>query len=294
MRDGRVCFDIGWVGCLEGGKRVDDGLSHAVSVGFENGSYSVTVDGFAEAGGLERTRDQKGAEVRVGIEVWHEVGGRVMAGRFEGSVRSVVYKERGGGLGDRLIDRLPPPQVAIAVPSAGENTSLPVAEIAVLGLYNQNPRPSAPPSASSPSPPGSLASFRSVNYPLHTWNALNSEKVEISQQEGRPSLPFRIVPGLKASEGYSFEDADRPGWYLRHCNYYLRMHERDGTELFDADATFFQRPALSGDAEAVSWESLNYRSHFIGHRSYRLKICESLDSKLHRNDASFFLEGEGS
>ena len=51
LRDGRVCFDIGWVGCACGNIRVNDDEQHTVGVRFTKlkGKYEVLVDGEVDA-----------------------------------------------------------------------------------------------------------------------------------------------------------------------------------------------------------------------------------------------------
>ena len=130
----------------------------------------------------------------------------------------------------------------------------------------------------------------SQNYPNHTWLVVNDEEVRIDKG---PSSALKVVDGLTGQEGtVSFEDASRPGWFLRHCNYNLRCHRFEGKDLYRKDATFHPRLALTGSSEHRSFESVNYPEHFICHRSYILRIAKSEDNDLHRNDASF-LVGEG-
>ena len=129
---------------------------------------------------------------------------------------------------------------------------------------------------------------RSQNFPKHSWSIINDNDVRIASETAGSS--FKIVPGLTGLRGsVSFEDAKRPGWYLRHCNYFLRCHKNDGSALFLKDATFMPRGALTGAAEYKSFESVNFPSQFICHRSSKLRIGISHDSDLHRNDASFLV-----
>jgi len=52
---------------------------------------------------------------------------------------------------------------------------------------------------------------------------------------------FVVRKGLANPECVSFESVGYPGYYLRHQNWILRLHHRDGTQLFDADVTFCAR-----------------------------------------------------
>jgi Alpha-L-arabinofuranosidase B (ABFB) domain len=52
----------------------------------------------------------------------------------------------------------------------------------------------------------------------------------------------------------SFESAGRPGYFLRHRDFVLRLEQATGAPLFDRDATFC--PAANGDGTAL--RSVNY------------------------------------
>jgi hypothetical protein len=54
------------------------------------------------------------------------------------------------------------------------------------------------------------------------------------------------------------------------------------------DATFILRPALNGNADAVSFESVNYPGLFLRHQDFRLKLTKNDASPLFKDDASFF------
>ncbi|QRN98978.1 AbfB domain-containing protein [Archangium violaceum] len=74
---------------------------------------------------------------------------------------------------------------------------------------------------------------------------------------------FKLVAGLAESSCYSFESRNYPGQYLRHAGSRIRKDARDGTALFDQDATFCAQPGLSGTG--VSFESFNYPGRYIRH-----------------------------
>ncbi|WP_398577234.1 AbfB domain-containing protein [Stigmatella hybrida] len=74
---------------------------------------------------------------------------------------------------------------------------------------------------------------------------------------------FRLVAGLAESSCYSFESRNFPGQYLRHNSNWVRKDARDGSALFDQDATFCAHPGLSGTG--VSFESFNFPGRFLRH-----------------------------
>ena len=68
--------------------------------------------------------------------------------------------------------------------------------------------------------------------------------------------------------------------------YNLRAHQKNNTPLFRLDATFYMEKNRFYDG-FISFHSINYKNHYIGHREYTLKIAIANDSELHKNDASF-------
>jgi len=66
IRAGRVCYDVGWVGCVTGRTRVADGKWHHVAL-TGGGPLRIYVDGKLDAtGGLERRADPKGSVLKLG------------------------------------------------------------------------------------------------------------------------------------------------------------------------------------------------------------------------------------
>ncbi|WP_239014366.1 AbfB domain-containing protein [Archangium violaceum] len=87
---------------------------------------------------------------------------------------------------------------------------------------------------------------------------------------------FKIVAGLAEGSCYSFESRNYPGRYLRHANSRIRNDARDGSALFDQDATFCAQPGRAGSG--VSFESYNYPGRFIRHYSAELWSTEGAGS----------------
>lgn len=81
---------------------------------------------------------------------------------------------------------------------------------------------------------------------------------------------FTVRAGLAASGCLSFEAVNYPGYYLRHQDFRLHLHRRDGTALYAADATFCAVTGLTG--QHVSLRSYNYPDRYLRHRQSRLEI----------------------
>ncbi len=79
----------------------------------------------------------------------------------------------------------------------------------------------------------------------------------------RADASFRVVAGLADSSCYSIESQNYPGQFLRHQAWRVRMDKRDGSPLFDADATWCGKPGLSGSG--ITLESLNLRGSYMRH-----------------------------
>jgi hypothetical protein len=130
---------------------------------------------------------------------------------------------------------------------------------------------------------GGALSLRSYNYPgqlIRNRDFL----AELSDVEAEEAA-FKKVPGLADASAVSFESASRPGHFLRHQAFRLKLHKDNGDELFKKDATFRVVPGLA-DAAAVSFESFNYPGYFIRHRDLHLYVEKGSDD-LFRKDATF-------
>jgi hypothetical protein len=82
---------------------------------------------------------------------------------------------------------------------------------------------------------------------------------------------FKIVPGLADASCYSFESRNFPGHYLRHSYDRIRKDARDGSVLFNQDATFCAQPGRMGSG--VSFESYNYPGRYIRHYQTELWLA---------------------
>eukprot|EP00178_Gracilaria_changii_P021267 TRINITY_DN63276_c0_g1_i1.p1 TRINITY_DN63276_c0_g1~~TRINITY_DN63276_c0_g1_i1.p1 ORF type:complete len:423 (+),score=42.23 TRINITY_DN63276_c0_g1_i1:86-1354(+) len=99
---------------------------------------------------------------------------------------------------------------------------------------------------------------------------------------------FRIVPGL-ARKGISFESVDKPNHFLRHYGYDLWLHGNNGSDQFSLDATFLRLPGLA-NTSATSFESFNFKFHFIRHQSSRLKVSRLIPEELFKRDATWNIQ----
>ncbi|WNG38745.1 beta-galactosidase [Archangium violaceum] len=98
---------------------------------------------------------------------------------------------------------------------------------------------------------------------------------------------FKIVPGLADASCYSFEARNFPGHYLRHANSRVRKDARDGSALFDQDATFCARDALDGSSVGVSLEAKNQPGSYLRHRTSELWLDVFENTQLYRQDATW-------
>jgi hypothetical protein len=74
---------------------------------------------------------------------------------------------------------------------------------------------------------------------------------------------FVVRPGLADRKCVSFESVNFPGYYLRHQDFRIHLHRRNGTPLFAADSTFCEVPGLAG--RHVSLRSYNFPQRFLSH-----------------------------
>ncbi|WP_422771674.1 AbfB domain-containing protein [Plantactinospora sp. WMMC1484] len=91
-----------------------------------------------------------------------------------------------------------------------------------------------------------------------------------SRWHDRLDATFVIRSGLADRRCVSLESVNYPGYYLRHQNFRIYLHRRDGSALFAADATFCAIPGLAG--EGISLRSRNYPSRYLWHSGSELRI----------------------
>ncbi|MFC0533632.1 glycoside hydrolase family 43 protein [Phytohabitans kaempferiae] len=99
---------------------------------------------------------------------------------------------------------------------------------------------------------------------------------------------WRMVPGLADAAAVSFESVNRPGNFLRHNNYAIRLDPNNGSAGFRADATFYRTAGLA-DGAWTSFRSYNFPDRYLRHAGYVLRIdpLGSSSSASDRQDATF-------
>jgi hypothetical protein len=92
-----------------------------------------------------------------------------------------------------------------------------------------------------------------------------------SSAAARQQATFDVVPGLADPKCFSFRSRD--GRYLRHASWRLRLNANEGTDLFQADATFCVRRGST--ATALYLESANYPGWLLRRRGSELWVDRS-------------------
>jgi len=121
LRAGRLCFDIGWEGCITGHTRVDDDVEHEVGLEYapEENRYYVLVDGCRDGGGLRAVPDHAETAFTIGRAVGRCLLGNVcdvangdMAPDFRGEISHVTHTNFSTGICTPL-DALPLQSAAV-------------------------------------------------------------------------------------------------------------------------------------------------------------------------------------
>lgn len=101
----------------------------------------------------------------------------------------------------------------------------------------------------------------------------------------RLDATFFLRRGLARAACYSFESRNYPGEYLRHYGYRVRRDLRDGTAIFDADATFCATSGLSG--AGTSFESYNQPGRYLRHINSEVYVSANGGPNPWDNPAAF-------
>ena len=137
-------------------------------------------------------------------------------------------------------------------------------------------------------------SFQSVNYPDRWIRHYNYEgridPINPNDIVGLKDATFILRPALSGTPGaVSFELVNYPGFFLRHEDFRLKLHPTNTDhhpQSFLEDASFLPRAGLAG-GDAVSYEFVNFRDHFIRHSDYKLWVNRSIGEQTFPQDASF-------
>ncbi|MFI9564452.1 alpha-L-arabinofuranosidase B [Streptomyces rishiriensis] len=107
-------------------------------------------------------------------------------------------------------------------------------------------------------------------------NSADSDAVIAAVSASSPSADkaaatWTVRQGLGDASCVSFESADKPGQYLRHYDFRLRVATIDSSALSRLDATFC--PQASHNGQGVSLRSANYPSDFVRHYNHDVYIA---------------------
>jgi len=74
LREGKLCFDIGWTGVITGTTLVADGQDHTIGLRYRmaDSQFCLLVDGQVDACGLSGVTDRDGASFMIGVSVGHD------------------------------------------------------------------------------------------------------------------------------------------------------------------------------------------------------------------------------
>lgn len=135
-----------------------------------------------------------------------------------------------------------------------------------------------------------IASLRSYNYREYFMAHQSGlgEIITITSESDRQDSTFKIVPGLAGPKYISFESVNHPGFYLRHQDARIKLHQYANDDLFKKDATFKIVKGLA-DNTWMSFESVNYPGYYIRHDYGHLYISKGSDS-LFRKDVTFKID----
>ena len=100
--------------------------------------------------------------------------------------------------------------------------------------------------------------FRIRHYNSEAWlNPVTADSKDLDRADAR----WIVHEGLADKSCVSFESDNYRGQYLRHFNSRLRRDPPDGSELFQADATFC--PEASGADNVVVLRSFNFPDRYL-------------------------------
>ncbi|MBF9133925.1 AbfB domain-containing protein [Plantactinospora sp. S1510] len=195
-----------------------------------------------------------------------------------------------GGPGQTFPDLWPPPAIGepsispSPQPSAAASASPATAVGTKAGArppatrIPAHPKPVRPTRA-DPSPtvlsPGARLGLEPVDRPgLRVRHARFVGRVDRigagSRALDRADSTFVVRTGLADRRCVSFESVNFPGYYLRHQDFRIHLHRRNGSALFAADSTFCATPGLAG--RGLSLRSYNFPERLLSHGRSELFI----------------------
>lgn len=105
---------------------------------------------------------------------------------------------------------------------------------------------------------------------------------------GRRSV-FLLLKGL-AGKGFSLESEEKPGHFLRHLDYKIVLEEYHPNVAYLNAATFYERPALTEQKDATSFEAVDAPGYFICAEMNRLRLGKRIRFGDFGADATWILE----
>lgn len=127
---------------------------------------------------------------------------------------------------------------------------------------------------------------KSLNFPSrYVRHADSVGRIDELPFEPYQDSQWRLRAGLSDPNAVSFESVNKPGYFLRHQGFEVKLMQNDGTSIFAADATFTKVPGLA-DASWSSFRSVNYPTRYLRHSAYVLRIDE-ITTATGRADATF-------
>jgi hypothetical protein len=181
------------------------------------------------------------------------------------------------------LQQLPPPP-PVAIPSAAVSI-LPKPSSSPTRKPTSKPTPSkTKPKTTAPTktapPSGVLVAGSAIGLEVAGYGGYrvehNGSDVDVdriganSDADDRAASRFIVRKGLGSSSCLSFEAADAPGHFLRHRDYELRLDARDGSSLFNQDATFCPQPSRGGSG--VVLRSVNYPDRALSVRRGEIRL----------------------
>jgi len=135
--------------------------------------------------------------------------------------------------------------------------------------------------------------FEAVNFDNHF---MRHSSYQLWKQPGRGSLylkdsTFKVVPALnRKRDQISLQSLNYPQNYVRHSGYKGYIH-RCTSNLCRNDASWTVKigfiPKSRHREQTVSFQSANYREHYLRHQNSRIRISRRQNQDLFRKDASW-------
>lgn len=100
---------------------------------------------------------------------------------------------------------------------------------------------------------------------------------------------FTVRAGNAAANCYSFEFKAKPGQFLRHQGFRLKINPSDGTALFNDDSTFCPEVGLSS-LGGISLRSVNFPGNLVRNRAGEIWLDPSDNSAAFNDSASFVIK----